>query len=50
MTIGFEQTLYLAEEGDVVEVCVLVLSGTLEREVMVTVRSTDGTAMGNFKS
>ena len=46
MTIGFEQPQYSATEGSdaSVEVCVLVLDGTLEREVIVTFFTMDGTA------
>ena len=46
MTIGFEQTVYTAEEGTQVEVCVLVTSGTLERDAVVTLSSSDDTASG----
>ena len=46
MTIGFEQPQYSATEGSdaSVEVCALVLDGALEREVIVTFLTTDGTA------
>ena len=46
MIIGFEQPQYSATEGSdaSVEVCALVLDGALEREVIVTFFTTDGTA------
>ena len=46
VTIGFEQTTYTVEEGLVVEVCVLVTSGTLEREATVTLSSINAEAVG----
>ena len=46
MTIGFERTVYPGDEGDVLEVCVAVQSGTLEREAVVTVSSEEGSATG----
>ena len=46
VTIGFEQTLFLAEEGDIVEVCARLLMGTLERDVEVVASSRDGSAEG----
>ena len=46
VTIGFEHPQHTAtEEIDAsVEVCALVLSGTFEREVIVTFFTTDGNA------
>ena len=48
MTIGFELLLYSVTEGSGTsvefEVCAVVLEGTLEREVIVTFFTTDGTA------
>ena len=46
VVIGFEETVYPAEEGDEVEVCVVLVSGELERDVVVRVSSADGTATG----
>ena len=46
VTIGFEQTSYTVEEGLVVEVCVLVTSGTLERNAIVTLSSINDEAVG----
>ena len=46
MTIGFEREMYTTEEGTVVEVCVVVISGTLEREVTVTLTNRDDSAEG----
>ena len=46
MTIGFEQTVYSATEGvdASVELCAVLLDGTLEREAVVTFFTSDGTA------
>ena len=46
MTIGFEQLQYSATEGSdaSVEVCASVLDGVLEREFLVTLFTTDGSA------
>ena len=46
MTIGFEQPVYSATEGNdaSVEVCASVQDGTLQRAVTVTFFTTDGTA------
>ncbi len=46
VTIGFENTEYSTDEGTTVEVCVVILSGTLAREVTVTLTSSDDTAEG----
>ena len=46
MIIGFEEMVYPVMEGDVVEVCAVLMSGELERDVVVRVSSADGTAMG----
>ena len=42
-TIGFESATYSVDEGDVVEVCV-VLTGTLEKSVEVLVNSSSESA------
>ena len=46
MTIGFEQPQYSATEGidASVEVCALVVDGALEREVVIDLFTTDGSA------
>ena len=45
VTIGFERRVYSVEESSmIVEIGVIVLEGTLSREVKVTIRSMDGTA------
>ena len=49
VTIGFEQTSYTVEEGLVVEVCVLVTSGTLEREATVMLSNVNDEAVGKNK-
>ncbi len=46
VTIGFEITEYTTDEGTTVEVCALIHSGTLEREVTVSLTSSDGSAEG----
>ncbi len=46
MTIGFENTSYTTDEGTTVEVCALITSGPLERDVTVTLTSSDGSAEG----
>jgi len=44
----FQQTVYsVAESGGVVEVCVN-LSGNLERNVTITLSTSDGSAVGNL--
>ena len=45
--IGFDQTQYSVTEGEVLEAMVnIVLGVVLERDVVVTVESSDGTARG----
>ena len=44
--IGFEQTNYTVEEGMVTEVCAIVTAGTLDRDITVTLSSSDSTAQG----
>ena len=46
--IGFEQTEYNVSEGNQVEVCAVLTSGTLEKDVLVFVNSSDGTANGIY--
>ena len=46
VVIGFEETVYPAMEGEEVTVCVVLVSGELERDVVVRVSSADGTATG----
>ena len=46
ITIGFERTEYNVSEGDQTEVCAILISGTLEKDVLVLVNSTDRTANG----
>ena len=46
MTIGFEQIIYSVEEGDTIEVCAIITSGSLERDAEVVVTSSDLTATG----
>ena len=48
VTIGFEQTTYTVEEGLVVEVCVLVTSGTLESDATVMLSSINDEAVGKM--
>ena len=47
VTIGFEMELYNAAEGNgSVELCAVLLEGTLERDVTVTLETQDGSAQG----
>lgn len=46
VTLGFERTALTAMEGSSVEVCVAITSGALEREAVVTLMSSDGSADG----
>ena len=48
VTIGFEQTTYNITEGVKAEAFVVVESPILEKVVMVTVFSSDGTATGTY--
>ena len=50
MTIGFEQTAYTVEEGLVVEVCVLVTSGILQRDATVILSSVNDQAVGKMRA
>ena len=49
-TIGFAETTYTVAEGDSRNLCVSVQSGTLGRDVAVTLESTDGTATSTSES
>ena len=46
VTIGFERTLYSTTEGEdpSVELCAVLITGTLEREAVVAFSTRDGTA------
>ena len=46
MTIGLERTRYDVDEGEIVEVCAVLISGTLQREAVVTLQTMDGSATG----
>ncbi len=46
VTIGLEETSFTVDEGELVEVCAILISGTLEKEVAVTLQTSDGTAIG----
>ena len=39
VTVGLEQTNYSVVEGESVEVCVVLVEGTLERNVFITLSS-----------
>lgn len=41
-SLGFHDTAYLVEEGEKTEIC---LSAELEEEIVLTVMSSDGTAL-----
>ena len=45
VVIGFEQTVTTVQETDAsVELCAVLIEGTLEREAVVTFSTSDGTA------
>ena len=46
ITIRFEQNEYNMTEGGQTEVCALLIAGTLEKAVTVSVNSSDGIANG----
>ena len=46
LTFGFEPSVYSVMEGGTEVVTVTVMNGSLEREVMFTVMSSDGSAKG----
>ncbi len=53
MRFGFSQSLYpvseenASGEGYILEVCVELLFGELDREVIITLKDEDGSAIGN---
>ena len=49
VTFGFLQSQLTAEEGEVVEVCVGLLTGIIERDVLMSVSSEDGSATGKMR-
>lgn len=47
VTVGIEMETYSSSEGDgVVEVCVVVVTGTLDREISVSLATSPGSAQG----
>ena len=46
VTIGFERTEYSTPENSTVEVCAVIIQGSLEREVTVSVSTAPNTATG----
>ena len=44
LTFGFDPSVYSVMEGESEEVTVTVIGGTLERDVVLTVTSSDGPA------
>ena len=47
VTIGLERPTYSVDEEDgVIEVCAVLLAGSLERTVSVTFSTSDGSAIG----
>ena len=36
------------EDGGTVEICAILIDGTLERDAIVTLSTSDGTAMGKY--
>ena len=50
MTIGFNQTLYEVNENEPSAlIFVVIIRGTLQREVVVDVSTQDGTALGTVQ-
>ena len=47
--IGFERTEYNVFEGEEVEICAVLTSETLEKNVEVSVTSSDVTANGKYQ-
>jgi len=51
VTVGFGRTAYsVSEDADSVSVTVSVQAGTLDRDVVVTLSTVNGTAMCKFQS
>ena len=48
VVIGFEMERYQGDEGDEVEVCALLMNGTLERALLVGVLTEDLSAIGRI--
>ena len=48
VTIGFEQTYSVGEDGGSIEVCAAIRAGTLQTSVVVTMATVDGTAIGMY--
>ena len=46
VTVAFQEPPYTIPEGASMQVCVAVVTGMLERDIMVTVSSVDDTAAG----
>ena len=46
VTVAFQEPPYTIPEGASMQVCVAVVTGVLERDIMVTVSSVDDTAVG----
>ncbi len=44
--VGFEMTSYSVVEGDSVQVCVGVATGTLQRNITLNIYAINGTAYG----
>ena len=48
VTIGLEETMYTVnEDGGSVEVCAVIVDGTLERDAVVVLSTSEGTATGS---
>ena len=45
MTVGFENSLYVVEEGSSLSVCV-ELEGTIQRSIVVSISAIDGSTHG----
>ena len=48
ITVDFEQTTYTVGEGQVVEVCAIIVSGMLNRNAIVRLSSVNDEAVGKI--
>ena len=48
MTLGFSDTAYIVDEGENIEICLSEICAELKKEIVVTVVSSDGTAICKY--
>lgn len=47
ITVGLEETAYsVVENAEIIEICAVLLQGSLAREASITLSTTDGSAAG----